>query len=80
MWARETKRGGERAHSRNSRGIRGLESGAREAQKAEKFRVGNGMRRLRTMDASTDSVTGTCDTEGRWRPARALVCYYRHHK
>lgn len=78
MWAHETKRGGERAHSWNSRGIRGLESGAREAQKAEKLRVGDGIRR--TANSQHGSVTGTCDTEGGWRPARALVCSYRHHK
>lgn len=78
MWARETKRSGKRAHSRNSRGTRGLESGAREAQEAEKFRVRNGMRR--TAKSQHGSVTGTCDTEGGWRSARALVCSYRHHK
>lgn len=47
----------------------------REAHELEKFQVGSGVRGAeKSQDVNTDSLTGTCGTEGAQRPACTPVC------
>lgn len=68
-----TKREGtKRAHGQNSRVIR---EWGRKTHELEKFWVGSWVRGAEQgRDVNTDSLAGTCDTEGAQRPACTSVC------